>query len=77
MSSPNYFPRKARCSGTMTAIPISEFRTHACQIIGEVAENKEGFVLTKRGKPIVEVHPIDEEHEREIDSPLGAQRQYD
>jgi prevent-host-death family protein len=42
----------------MKAMTISEFKTHSLQVLGRVARTKETVVVTKRGKPLVEVIPF-------------------
>ncbi len=41
----------------METIAITEFKAHALQILGRIAKTKESVVITKRGKPLVEVIP--------------------
>jgi prevent-host-death family protein len=42
----------------MKTMAITEFKAHALQVIGEVASRREKIVVTKRGKPVVEVTPF-------------------
>jgi prevent-host-death family protein len=42
----------------MKIMAISEFKTHCLQVLGRVARTKETVVVTKRGKPLVEVIPF-------------------
>jgi prevent-host-death family protein len=42
----------------METIAISEFKTHALEIIARIATSKENIVITKRGKPLVQVMPF-------------------
>ncbi len=68
----------------MKTMAITEFKMHALQVIGEVAETKESVVVTKRGKPLAEIVPFAEKtpvpgqladalvFEKDIVSPLGA-----
>ena len=44
----------------MKTMAISEFKSHALQVLGEVAACKERVVVTKRGKPIAAVVPYTE-----------------
>jgi prevent-host-death family protein len=37
---------------------ISEFKTHCLQVLGRVTRTNETVVVTKRGKPLVEVIPF-------------------
>jgi len=69
----------------MKTMAISEFKTHSLQVLVRVARTKETVVVTKRGKPLVEVVPFrhnDESpapgklsetlvFEKDIVSPLG------
>jgi prevent-host-death family protein len=69
----------------MKTMAISEFKAHCLQVFGRVARTKETVVVTKRGKPLVEVIPFrhgDESpapgrlaetlvFEKDIVSPLG------
>jgi prevent-host-death family protein len=64
---------------------ISEFKTHALRILDEVVKNKEGVIITKRGKPVARIEPYRSEDtnpkpgklsrylvfEKDIVSPLG------
>ena len=42
----------------MKTMPISEFKTHALRVLGQVAKTKESVVVTKRGNPLAEVVPF-------------------
>jgi prevent-host-death family protein len=69
----------------MKTMAISEFKTHSLQVLGRVARTKEPIVVTKRGKPLVEVIPFRDKgesatpgklsdmllFEKDIVSPLG------
>ena len=67
----------------MKTMPITEFKSHALQILAEVAAGKERVVVTKRGAPLVEVAPYTETRpaagrlaealvfEKDVVSPLG------
>ena len=69
----------------MKEMSITEFKTHALQVIGEVAECRESVLVTKRGKPVAEVIPYTEAKpvagrlaetlvfETDIVSPLGEE----
>ncbi|MBK8574511.1 MAG: type II toxin-antitoxin system Phd/YefM family antitoxin [Elusimicrobia bacterium] len=39
----------------MKTMPVTKFKAHALQVVSEVAETYETVVITKRGKPFVEV----------------------
>ena len=67
----------------MRTLAITDFKAHALQILGRIAKTKESVVITKRGKPIVEVIPFSSSKpapgklsealvfEKDIVSPLG------
>ena len=67
----------------MKTLAITDFKAHALQILGRIAKTKESVVITKRGKPIVEVIPFSTSKpapgklsealvfEKDIVSPLG------
>ncbi|MBN1867797.1 type II toxin-antitoxin system Phd/YefM family antitoxin [Candidatus Sumerlaeota bacterium] len=42
----------------MKTMAISEFKSHALQVIDRVAATKETVVVTKRGEPLAEVVPF-------------------
>jgi prevent-host-death family protein len=51
----------------MKTMAISEFKAHSLQVLDRVARTKETVVVTKRGKPLVEVVPF--RHSDETPSP--------
>jgi prevent-host-death family protein len=67
----------------MRTLGITDFKAHALQVLGQVAETRERVVVTKRGKPLVEVIPFSQEDphsgkladalvfEKDIVTPLG------
>ncbi len=67
----------------MKTMAITDFKAHALQVLGQVATRKERVVVTKRGKPLVEVIPYTEANptpghladalvfEKDIVTPLG------
>ena len=71
---------------TMRTVPVTEFKAHALEMINDVSKTREGLVITKRGKPVVQVLPYQEStarprpgklsayfvSEKDIVSPLGA-----
>lgn len=69
----------------MKTMAITEFKMHALQVIGEVAETREPVIVTKRGKPLAEIVPFAEKDPRpgklaealvfegDIMSPLGEE----
>ena len=42
----------------MKTMAISQFKAKALRVIGDVAKTKEPVVVTKRGRPVVEVVPF-------------------
>ena len=42
----------------MKTMAITDFKAHALQILRQIAKTKETVVITKRGKPLVEVFPF-------------------
>lgn len=67
----------------MRTLAITDFKAHALQVLGQVAETREPVVVTKRGKPLAEVIPFSPENscpgkladalvfEKDIVTPLG------
>jgi prevent-host-death family protein len=51
----------------MKTMAISQFKTHSLKVLGQVARTKETVVVTKRGKPLVEVIPF--RHSDELPTP--------
>ena len=68
----------------MRTLAITDFKAHALQVLGQVAETRESVVVTKRGKPLAEVIPFSPDvprpgkladalvFEKDIVSPLGG-----
>ena len=48
----------------MKTLAITDFKAHALQVLGQVAETKESVLITKRGKPLAEVIPFTSEPPR-------------
>ena len=67
----------------MKTMAITDFKTHALQVLGDVAARKEKVAETKRAKPLAEVGPYADAKpiaghlaealvfEKDIVSPLG------
>lgn len=51
----------------MKTMAISEFKSHCLQVLGRVTRTKETIIVTKRGKPLVEVVPF--RHSDELPAP--------
>jgi prevent-host-death family protein len=41
-------------------VAISELKAHCLRLVGEVAQRRNELVITKRGKPIARVVPLDD-----------------
>ena len=50
----------------MEKIPISLFKAKCLRILQEVHDNKKRVIVTKRGTPLVEIVPTDEEADKTI-----------
>ena len=44
----------------MRTIPAGRFKAHCLKLLDDVAETGETIVVTKRGKPVAKVGPIEE-----------------
>jgi len=42
------------------SIAAGEFKTHCLQLMDEVKEKHASFVITKRGKPVAKLVPVDD-----------------
>ncbi len=42
------------------AIAAGEFKTHCLKLMDEVKEKHASFVITKRGRPVAKLVPVDE-----------------
>jgi prevent-host-death family protein len=42
----------------MKIMAISDFKAHCLDVLGRAAKTKETIIVTKRGKPLVEVVPF-------------------
>lgn len=56
----------------MKTMAVSEFKSHALQVLGEVARTKETVVVTKRGEPLAEVFPFRGSGEKPVPGKLSA-----
>lgn len=69
----------------MRTMAITDFKAHALQILGQIAKSREPLIITRRGKPLVEVVPFSETKpvpgvlsealvfENDIVSPIGEE----
>jgi prevent-host-death family protein len=44
----------------MRSIPAARFKAQCLRLLDEVAETGEAIVVTKRGKPVAKVEPVEE-----------------
>jgi prevent-host-death family protein len=42
------------------AVAVSELKTHCLRLVEKVARERRGLIVTKRGKPIARLEPIEE-----------------
>ncbi len=42
-----------------TTLPVSEFKAKCLRLLDEIASNGHTLVITKRGKPIAKVSPVE------------------
>lgn len=45
-----------------TAIGAGEFKAKCLQLLDDVAEQRETLIITKRGKPIAKLVPVEPDH---------------
>ena len=69
----------------MKTMAITDFKSHALKVLGDVAERNERVIVTKRGKPMAEVIPYTETkpvpghlaealvYEKDVLTPLGQE----
>jgi prevent-host-death family protein len=50
----------------MRTMSVSEFKAHALRVVGQVAETKQPVLVTKRGRPLVEIVPFRGPTERPV-----------
>ena len=50
----------------MKTMSASQFKVHALGILNEVAETGESVTVTKRGKPVAQVVPVEKPEERQV-----------
>ena len=55
-----------------TTIGAGEFKAKCLKLLDEVAETRQTLVITKRGKPVAEVRPIEHAHEPFVGSMTGG-----
>ena len=47
-------------------IKAGEFKARCLELMDRVAENREEYVITKRGKPVAKLVPVEPEPKREL-----------
>jgi prevent-host-death family protein len=47
-----------------TTIPAGEFKAKCLKLLDQVAERRETLIITKRGKPVAEIKPIEEKERK-------------
>jgi prevent-host-death family protein len=45
--------------GAMPKVAASEFKARCLELMDRVAERRESYVITKRGKPVAKLGPVD------------------
>jgi len=58
----------------MRSVPAGEFKAKCLAIMDEVQSRGEGIVITKRGKPVVRVVPLEEPEKTDKPSIFGFMR---
>jgi len=57
----------------MQSIAISELKTHCLRVVEKVARERRGLIVTKRGKPIARLVPIEDlPHDDALDHLRGT-----
>ena len=45
---------------TKNSVAVSELKTHCLRLVEKVARERRGLLVTKRGKPIARLEPVDD-----------------
>jgi prevent-host-death family protein len=56
----------------MEKIPAGKFKAKCLKVLDEVQQQRRQFVITKRGKPVAKLVPLDEQPESFIGSMKGT-----
>jgi prevent-host-death family protein len=59
----DHHPNRGRATGN---IPATEFKARCLEILDRVAERRESYVITKRGKPVAKLVPADPPRRKDI-----------
>ena len=54
----------------MKTFTITTFKANALKVIDQIAKTRESIIITKRGKPIVEVSPYTQKEEQPVPGKL-------
>ena len=60
----------------MTTVPATEFKAKCLDIMDKVAERRETYVITKRGKPVAKLVPADRPRKKSIFGCMADQTLY-
>ncbi len=55
----------------MKTMTVTEFKAHALKAIADVSESRESLLVTKRGRPVVEVMPYTEKQAKAVPGKLA------
>jgi len=55
----------------MKTMAISEFKSHALRVLDNIAKSQESLVITKRGKPIVQIEPFHQPTSKSVPGKLA------
>ena len=55
-----------------TTIPAGEFKAKCLKLLDKVAQDRQPLVITKRGKPVAELRPIQVERQPFVGSMKGT-----
>jgi len=50
----------------MKTMPAGEFKVHCLAVMDEVASKREAVLITKRGKPVAKLVPVDKKEKDDI-----------
>ncbi len=50
----------------MKTMPAGKFKVHCLAVMDEVASKREAVVITKRGKPVAKLVPVDKKEKDDI-----------
>jgi prevent-host-death family protein len=53
-------------NGAEAPIPAGKFKAHCLSLIDQVGRTRKGITITKRGKPVARLVPLEEEKPRKL-----------